>query len=162
MYMKRILFLFAVLALSAAVSAPLMAQDNAFAGTWKLNIAKSKSTGTPVPKDMTREVTAAGSGAKYTFTGTDASGGSISYSFTTNYGGEDDAISGSGAPGGIDAVSLKRVSAKKVEGSLKKGGQEIAKVTSVVSKDGKVTTVTTTGKSADGKTMSSVSVYDKQ
>jgi hypothetical protein len=162
MHMKRILFLLTIFVLSAAVSRPLMAQDNPFVGTWKLNLAKSKFTGTPTPKEMTREVTAAGSGAKYSFTGTDANGGAISYSFTTNYDGKDSAITGSGTPGGADTVALKRINAKKVEGTLKKGAAEVAKVTAVVSKDGKSSTVTSTGKSADGKSMSAVSVYDKQ
>jgi hypothetical protein len=162
MHMKRILFLFVIFVLSAAVSGPLMAQDNPFVGTWKLNAAKSKFTGVPAPKEMTREIVAADSGATYTFTGTDANGGAISYSFTTNYDGKDAAVSGSGMPGGADTIALKRISAKKVEGTLKKGGAEVAKVTAVVSKDGKTSTVTSTGKSADGKSMSSVSVYDKQ
>ena len=126
--MKRILFLLTIFVLSAAVSRPLMAQDNPFVGTWKLNVAKSKFTGTPAPKEMTREVTAAGSGAKYSFTGTDANGGAISYSFTTNYDGKDSAITGSGTPGGADTVALKRINAKKVEGTLKKGAAEVAKV----------------------------------
>ncbi|MGA7621949.1 MAG: hypothetical protein WB630_22705 [Candidatus Acidiferrales bacterium] len=160
--MKRILFLLAVFVLSAAVSGPMMAQDNPFVGTWKLNVAKSKFTGMPAPKEMTREIVAAGSGATYTFTGTDANGGAISYSFTSNYDGKDAAITGSGAPGGADAITIKRVSPSKAEGTLKKGGKEIAKVSAIVSKDGKTSTVTSTGKSADSKSMSSVSVYDKQ
>jgi hypothetical protein len=160
--MKRILFLLAVFVLSAAVSGPLMAQDNPFLGTWKLNTAKSKFTGVPAPKEMTREITADGSGAKYSFSGTAADGSAISYSFTTQYDGKDTAITGSGIPGGADTITLKRITPHKSEGALKKGGTEVAKVTAIVSKDGKTATVTSSGKSADGKSMSSVSVYDKQ
>jgi hypothetical protein len=45
---------------------------------------------------------------------------------------------------------------------LKKGGKEVAKAEATVSKDGKVTTVTTKGTVADGKPISATSVYEKQ
>jgi hypothetical protein len=80
----------------------------------------------------------------------------------TNYDGKDSTVTGTGMPGGADTVALKRVDAHKTEGVLKKGGTEIAKVTSELSKDGKVATVKTKGKSADGKEISTESVYDKQ
>ncbi len=62
--MKRALFVLSLLVLS---SVPLLAQDNPFVGTWKLNLAKSKFEPGPAPKSQTRTVVAQGDGAKYTF-----------------------------------------------------------------------------------------------
>ena len=160
--MKRILFLFAVLALSAVVSAPLMAQDNPFVGIWKLNVAKSKFTGMPAPKSSTREVVAQGAGATYTFTTVNADGASVGYSFTTNYDGKDAAITGTGMPGGADTIAIKRVDSHHATATLKKGGKEVGTAASEVSKDGKVSTVKTKGKDANGKEIDAISVYDKQ
>jgi hypothetical protein len=91
-----------------------------------------------------------------------ADGNSFAYSFVTTLDGTDAPVTGTGTPGGADAVALKRIDAHKTEGVLKKGGKEIAKVTTEMSKDGKVSTVKTKGKSSDGAESSSVSVYDKQ
>jgi hypothetical protein len=58
--MKRILALIPVLALS--LNALLLAQENPFVGTWKLNVAKSNFTGMQPPKSETRTVVAQGDG----------------------------------------------------------------------------------------------------
>jgi hypothetical protein len=146
----------------AVVATPALAQDNPFLGTWKLNTAKSKFNGAPAPKALTRTITAEGSGTKYSFAGTAADGSAFGYSFVSSYDGKDCAISGMGTPAGADAITLKHVAANKTEGTLKKGGSEVGKVTAEVSKDGKVATVKSKGKTADGKDWSSESVYDKQ
>lgn len=160
--MRRILFLLTILGLSAVTSGPLMAQANPFVGTWKLNVAKSKYEGVSAPKSQTREVVAAGAGAKYTFTGVGADGSAVEYGFTTNFDGKDAAVTGSGMPGGADTIAIKRISTHKTAGTLKKGGKEIGHAESEVSKDGKVTTVKSKVKGADGKEITAESVYDKQ
>ena len=158
--MKRSLVVLAFFV--CTLSGLLLAQDNPFVGTWKLNTAKSKFEPGPGPKSLTRTIVAQGSGAKYSFEGIGPDGSSYAYSFSTNYDGMDSAITGTGTPGGADTIALKRVNSRKTEGTLKKGGKEISKVTAEVSKDGKVATVKTKGKTADGKESSSESVYDKQ
>ena len=160
--MKRSLFLVCALVLSALAAGPLAAQDNPFVGTWKLNLAKSKYVGVPAPKDQTRTVTLNGKTATYSFTGTAADGSAVKYSFDTIYDGKDSAVTGAGLPGGADSIALTRVASHHVTAVLKKGGKEVSKVDSVVSKDGKVSTVTTKGTDADGKPLSVTSVYDKQ
>ena len=80
----------------------------------------------------------------------------------TNYDGKDCPIVGSGAPGGADAIAVKRIGSNKAEAILKKGGTEISKSSSDVSKDGKVSTVRGSGKGPDGKDFSTIAVYDKQ
>ena len=159
--MKRS-FVVLALVVCSAMSGPLWAQDNPFVGTWKLNTAKSKFEPGPGPKNLTRTIATQGRVASYSFTGVGADGASVAYSFSTNYDGKDSAITGAGAPGGADTILLKRVSSRKVEGALKKGGKEIAKVVAEVSSDGKISTVTSKGKTGDGKDFTTESVYDKQ
>jgi len=67
------------------VSVQVIAQANPLLGTWKLNTAKSKYTGTPMPKEMTRNVEADGDSVKYTYAGIAADGSSISDGFTVKY-----------------------------------------------------------------------------
>jgi hypothetical protein len=158
--MKRSLLFFAVITVLAA--GPLMAQTNPFIGTWKLNVAKAKFEPGPAPQSQTRTVVADGDEAKYSFGGVRADGRAISYGFTVKYDGKDYPITGSGAPGGADVITIKRVGPNKAEATLKKDGKEVGKSVAEVSKDGTVSTVKSKGKTPDGKDYSTDSVYDKQ
>ncbi len=157
--MKRVLFALSLLVLS---SVPLLAQDNPFVGTWKLNLAKSKFEPGPAPKSQTRTVVAQSDGAKYTFDGVAADGTPFSYSFTVKYDGKDYPVTGTGMPAGADTIAIKLVGTDKAEATQKKGGKEVAKAEAEVSKDGKVSTVKIKGKTVDGKDFHSETVYDKQ
>jgi len=159
--MRRVVLVLALLAFVAAAR-PLLAEDNPFLGTWKLDVAKSKFEAVPAPKSQTRTVVAQGNGVKYSFEGIAADGTPFAFSFVTYYDGTEAAITGTGTPAGADAITLKRVNAYKVEGTLHKGGKDVGKVVAEVSKDGKVATVRGKGKTADGKEYSTESVYDKQ
>lgn len=159
--MKRLFVLASLVVLFAASAVGVRAADNPAFGTWKLNVAKSKYTGVPAPKELTRKIEADGDGAKYTFTGTAADGSSLSYSFSTKFDGADSAVTGS-VPGGFDAVALKKVNDHTYTVAQKKGGKTLSTGKAVVSKDGKTTTVTIKGKTADGKATSTVQVYDKE
>jgi hypothetical protein len=157
--MKRVLFVLSLLVLSCGT---LLAQDNPFVGTWKLNLAKSKFEPGPAPKSQTRTVVAQGDGAKYSFEGVAADGTAFSYSFTVSYDGKDYPITGTGAPAGADTIAMKRSGTNKAEATEKKGGKEVAKAEAEVSKDGKVATVKIKGKTVDGKDFHSEAIYDKQ
>jgi hypothetical protein len=159
--MKRVTIVLAILVFGAVAARPLLAQDSSFIGTWKLNVAKSKSD-MPAPKSLTRTLTADGSGLKYIFEGVAADGSSISYSFSSSFDGKASAVTGSGMPGGADSITLKRINANKIMGTWTKGGKEIGNSEAEVSKDGRVATVTSKGKTLEGKMYSRVSVYDKQ
>jgi len=158
--MKRVLLSFLGLAFFAA--GPLLAQDNPFLGTWKLNLAKSKFEPGPAPKSQTRTVTAEGDSVKYSFEGIGSDGTPFSYGFTVKYDGKDYPITGNGAPAGADTISLKKVDSHKAEATLKKGAVEVGRASAEVSSDGKVSTVKGKGKTPDGKAYSSDTVYDKQ
>ena len=159
--MKRVLMLVAMTVLAVAVAATVRAQSSPIVGTWKLNVTKSKYDPGPTPKSLTRTVVADGDSFKYTFDGVSGDGKPISYGFTTQFDGKDNPITGS-LPSGADTINGKRISANRYEATLKKGGKAIGTSKVSVSKDGKVTTVETTGTTATGAKEHDVQVYDKQ
>jgi hypothetical protein len=160
--MKRASLILAVAVLCLGVPALMLGQANPNIGTWKLNLEKSKFTGVPAPKSLTRTVTADGDSAKYSFEGTGADGTALAYGFTAKYDGKDYAVSGNGAPSGADHISFKRVNSHSFVGTLKKDGKVVVTSQIVVSHDGKMTTVSSKGTGSDGKPMHTVQVYDKQ
>jgi hypothetical protein len=157
--MRRALGYVAIVVLVALASVQLFAQSNPLFGTWKLNLAKSKYTGMPAPKEMTRIVEADGDSVKYTNSGIAADGSPISFVFTVKFDGKDYPITGK-APFEADMIAIKRVTDSSYDATLKKGGTVVSITKVAVSKDGKVTTVT--GKGVVDPSKSSVAVYDKQ
>jgi hypothetical protein len=136
--MKRTLALIPAVVLSLLVS---VAEDSPFVRTWKLNVATSRFSGTQAPQGETRTVVAEGDGLKTTHDGTAADGSPISFSYTSSLDGKDSPISGK-TPYGADAIAIKRVDANTHTAILKKAGKTLYTTRSVVSKDGKTTTLT--------------------
>ena len=160
--MKRLLTFVTVVVLTVVASGLLLAQSNPDVGTWKLNTAKSKYVNTPAPKNTTATVTTQGEGVKVSVEGVAGNGSRVAYSYTNNYDGKDSAISGVGAPGGEDTIAFKRVNANTTTSTAKKAGKLIRTSKYVVSKDGKVRTITTKGTDDQGKPISATTVWDKQ
>jgi hypothetical protein len=75
--------------------------------------------------------------------------------------GKDAPISGAG-PFGADTVAVKRVDAYTMTGIVKKVGKEIRTTTTVVSKDGKITTQTVKGINEQGQPISYTMIWEKQ
>jgi|SRR5450432_389759 hypothetical protein len=159
--MKRLLVYVAFFVLAAVASAPAFGQNDAFIGTWKFNAAKSKYTNPPAPKELTRKLEADGDSVKYTYSGTAADGSAISYGFTVKYDGKDYPVTGS-MPGGADMIAIKKTGPSSLLATQKKGGKAIGTAKVQLSKDGKSATVTANGTDESGKTISYVSVYDKE
>jgi hypothetical protein len=157
--MKRTLGYFGIVVLAVLAAAQVYAAANPLFGTWKLNVAKSKYTGMPAPKEMTRVVEADGDSVKYSNTGIAADGSPISFSFTVKYDGKDYPTTGT-APFDADTIAIKRVNDYTYEAVLKKSGQAVGNTKVTVSKDGKITTLTGTG--VADPTKKSVAVYYKQ
>ncbi len=159
--MKSILRFVTLAVFAAVASTSLLAQDNPVVGTWKLNTAKSKFDPGPAPKNLTRTVEPTADGMKYTMKGENADGSPLSYGFTVKYDGKDYPATGS-VPSGADSIAITKINDHHYSAVLKKAGKEVGKSKVEISKDGKVATLTAEGKTADGKPMHSVSVYDKQ
>jgi hypothetical protein len=160
--LKRILAVLTIAALGMLASDLLRAQENPFVGTWKLNLAKSKFTDTPAPKSETRTVTAQGSGLKFSFDGVGADGSPISWSYTSELDGKAVPVTGSGIPSGADMLVTKRVDANTLTTTYLKAGKAVRTSRTMVSQDGKLTTVTGRSVGTSGKSTTVVSVWDKQ
>ncbi len=148
---------FAVLAMAAIA----FGADNTL-GTWKRDAAKSKpAPGTSPITNLTVMREAADGGVKITANGERADGSKIDTVTIAKYDGKEVAVTGTGLT--WDTVAIKQVNANTLtEERSKKGGKYHATVRTVVSKDGKMMTVTAKGTGADGKAFTTVNVFDKQ
>lgn len=145
--------------LAVAGSEVASAQGDPHVGTWVVNVAKSKYTPGPPPKEQTSVWTVAGDGFKVATKGISAAGQPTMAEFSAIFDGKDHPAKGSPD---WDAILSKRVDSHTIEFTRKKGGKVVQTATSAVSKDGKTRTVTTTGVNAQGQKISSVAVYEKK
>jgi hypothetical protein len=149
---------YAKLAFALLGFAAVLIAAEPFAGTWKLNLEKSKyKTGTP-PKEQTLTIVEAGSDLDVTLSGTAADGSAISSHY---------AVPAQGGEGKIiesryEAVSGKRMGPNERAITYSKGGKAVLTAHSRVSADGKTITVNVKGTDAQGKPEDAVVVYDKQ
>jgi hypothetical protein len=127
-------------------------------GTWKLNEAKSKITPGGA-KNHTVVYEAAGDMIKITVDGTNSDGSAAHNEWTGKFDGKDYPVTGDPTS---DARSYRLRGKSTVLFTIKKEGKVTVNGTVVVSANGKMRTVTTTGTDATGKKFKSVAVYDKQ
>jgi hypothetical protein len=133
--------------------------SNPTIGTWKLNVEKSKYSPGPAPQNQTMKIEAAGDGEKATTEGVNAAGTATMTQYTAQYDGKDYPITGSQ---NVDTVALKRIDARTLERTDKKGDKVVGTLTRVVSEDGKTMTVTLKGTNAQGQAVNNVTVWEKQ
>lgn len=138
----------------------LLAAD-AFTGTWKLNVAKSKfAPGTEV-KELTAVVAEEGENLMVTVKGTSGDGTPVSIKYSLPMKGG--AVSYSeGAPTTGATASAKRVNATTIDGTNSLNGKQVGSTHSVVSADGKTLTRVVKGMDAQGKPFQNTEVYEKQ
>ena len=129
------------------------------AGTWELNLAKSKFIPGPAPKSETRIYEVNGDKIKLTIKGIDAAGKPTAVQSSYVYDGKDYPITGSPD---ADMLALRRVDTDTVTGEVKRAGKVAQTVRRVVSKDGKVLTITFKGTNAKGQAVDDFTVYDRR
>jgi hypothetical protein len=133
--------------------------SNPSIGTWKLNVEQSKYSPGPAPQSQTMTIEAAGDGEKATTEGVNAAGTATMTQYTAQYDGKDYPMTGSQ---NVDTVALKRIEARTLERTDKKGDKVVGTLTRVVSEDGKTMTVTLKGTNAQGQAVNNVIVWEKQ
>jgi hypothetical protein len=127
-------------------------------GSWKLNEAKSKL----IPGMMKNSLvtyTATGDMVKVTTDGVDGAGKPLHTEWTGKMDGKDYPLKGDP---NADTRSYTKVDDRTLTLENKKAGKVTTSGKIVLSADGKSRTLTASGKTADGKMMTSVQVYDKQ
>jgi hypothetical protein len=127
-------------------------------GTWKLNEAKSKiSHG--APKNTMVVYEAAGENVRIVIDGIGSDGKPMHSEWTGKFDSKDYPVIGDP---NSDARSLTKIDERTLGFNAKKNGKTILCGRIVVSTDGKSRTVTSSGADSNGKTISSLAVYDKQ
>jgi hypothetical protein len=129
-------------------------------GTWKLNVAKSKFSPGPAPKEMTATIEAAGPGRHVEVNGVAGDGTATKWGYSGNYDGKDIRMTGSNPD--ADVVMLKRLSPTTVRSTYKKDGKKTLVNGVSVSADGKTLTVAQSGVNAKGQTVKNTLVFDRQ
>jgi hypothetical protein len=152
-----------VMAATLAIALPAMAQaQDPWVGTWKLNLAKSKYEPANLAPRSTTITQAAmpGGGSKITTDGVDSQGRATHTDTTTMFDGKPSVVTG--APDANTTRVYRRVDGRTYEYVQSVAGKVTTTARTVVAADGKVRTITTTGKDAQGRTINNVAVYDRQ
>jgi hypothetical protein len=158
--LRNVLLTAAAIVVATAFAFPISAQDtDPFAGTWTLNVAKSKYDPGPAPKSGAVTFSSKGASITAVITGVSATGENLKWSYTGMIDGKDHAMTGT--PDG-DTITLRRISATSIETTYKlKGKVTVVNVRSV-SADGKTMTVTTKGTTAAGEKVNNVQIFEKK
>ena len=152
--------LLAVVCVVGAGSIALAQDKDPANGTWKLNVAKSKFSPGPAPKDMTLTIEPAGPGRKVEVNGTGGDGTPVKWGYTGNFDRKDIRVTGNNPD--ADVVTLRRLSSTTTRTTWKKDGKQTVVNGISVSADGKTLTVAASGVNAAGKPVKNTLVFDRQ
>ena len=136
-----------------------MALSADFGGTWKLNTAKSKYDGIPMPKELTVTYASQGSGWRYAAKGIGQPGKPSTGRSPMRKIGEDIKTTGFAE---FDAIVIQNGNAEKSIATYKRQGKPVGTATRTASADRKTMTISGKVTLPDGKKTTMVSVYDKQ
>ena len=141
-------------------TATLLAAD-AFTGTWKLNVAKSKLTPGTEVKEITVVVAEEGADLAVAVKGTAGDGTPISVKYTLPAKGGPVSYTEGAPPSGATATT-KRVNATTIDSTSSLNGKEVGSTHTVVSADGKTLTRVVKGMDPQGKPYQNTEVYERQ
>jgi hypothetical protein len=147
-----------VVALTGSIRMPAQATDP-LAGTWKLNVEKSKFGAAPAPKSSILKYEIHGDEVKNTSDTVEADGTKVHGSYTAKFDGKEYPVTGDPDR---DTTTMKRINAYATEVIGKKAGKPTITFRRVVSLDGKSLTLRETGVDGKGQKVSIVEVFDKQ
>jgi len=133
--------------------------DNPMIGTWKVNLAKSTYVPGPAPRSATTKFDPWEDGVRVTGNQVDAQGNNIHFEVAAKFDGKEYPIKGSPI---ADAISLRRIDERQTDVIWKKEGKVTMTGKSVISADGRTTTLTQTGKDPQGRTVNNVIISEKQ
>jgi len=135
--MRKVILLLALFGLAGA----LWAADP-FVGTWKVDLAKSKTSyplEVPLQGSFTTKVEGQDNGITVVEDLAWANGNAVQRRWTAQYDGKDYTVEGDPR---MDAISLKKANPNTIDYVVKKSGKQFASGKWVVSKDGKTSTNT--------------------
>jgi hypothetical protein len=138
----------------------LLAAGNPFLGTWKLNPGKSKSSPTPVAKEMTVTFEQDGEKIKRTANGTDGEGNLVKQTGSIPWDGKEHQVEM--GEGSVINVAVKFVNDRTRDVTVKRNGEIVSKMRIVISEDGSTMTSTADGVTDKGEKFRALTVYEKQ
>jgi hypothetical protein len=158
---KRLMSLGLSVFIVLVLSVPVAAQNqDAWLGTWKLNLAKSKyEPANLAPQSSTVKIeSVTGGGIKTTTDQVDARGEPVHLVTVAMFDGKPVEVKGAVVP---TTRVYKRIDSRSYEQVNVVNGTLTTVQRIVTSKDGKTQTVMTTGKNAQGDSINNVSVYER-
>lgn len=137
----------------AAILVAQMDHTNAFTGTWKLNVAKSKFSPGPAPQSSM--VTMAPDGT-FTMEGVDSQGKpfKLSHPWSVNKEVPVDGIE--------NATIITKLQGRTMDDTMKSGGKTVQTVHAVLSPDRRTSTATIDATDEQGRHIHNVVIYEKQ
>ena len=142
----------AIASLSAHASDPV-------AGTWELNLEKSKYSPGPPPKSQTRTFVVTDQQVKMISKSIDAKGNEIVHQYSAMRDGKDYPFEGWAI---ADTISITPVDTFTETFRQKKAGEVVVTGTRVISKDGKTMTISLKFTTPTGQQVDNVMVFDKR
>jgi hypothetical protein len=145
----------------------LFAADPA-AGTWNLNVAKSKFTNTTAPKNATMILEPSGNSLKVTYEEVAPDGTKATCEYAASFDDKDYPICGSGTNwrtslvDDAENIAVRRAGTNSYSGLFKNAKRVVMTTRMVVGKNGKEMTATTSGADASGAVKGSATVWEKQ
>lgn len=140
------------------MAAPAYAADN-LAGTWRLNVSKSKYSAGAPPKSQVTKIEAVDGGIREIVDRVNADGKKVHWEWTVKYDGKDYPVNGDPDR---DAASIRRIDDYTVEVVNKKNGKVTTTMRIVVARDGKTRTNAVTGVNAAGQKVDNVLFFEKE
>jgi hypothetical protein len=131
----------------------------AWAGTWKLNLAKSKYSPGPGPKSSTTKVEPWENGLMTTTDTVTAQGEARHVEVKGKFNASDNPVTGNP---NVDTQSFRRAGSRSYVVVSKKGGKVTTTTRVSISVDGKTRTSLVSGKNAQGQAIDETIVYDRQ
>ena len=145
-----------VFLLACALALPTFGANDPFAGTWKLNAAKSKLQ-PPVPQSDTVRIEVDGKDLKIEQEGIDDKGAPFKL---TVLGGFDDSVYGIAGSAHVDSVTFRRPSSRHISAEVRKSGAAIAWLDAEVS--GNSLRVNLSVVDAEGKEIKSLAILQRE
>ncbi|MEP6962799.1 MAG: hypothetical protein ABI995_12025 [Acidobacteriota bacterium] len=148
------------LAAMLLLAAALIAQSpEPIFGTWKANVAKSKYSPGPAPKNSSKKYEPYKGGLKATQDTVTAKGDMQHIEIVAAFDGKDYPATGNPE---ADTYSFKHAGDRSYEIVQKKAGKVTITATTVIAPDGKSRTVVQSGKNGKGETVNNSVLWEKQ
>ncbi len=148
---------FRLLTAVCAVSMSLIAANNPFIGTWKLDASKSQFAPGTETKDLTMTFEAVGDQVKRVATGTDPDGKPINENSTIRWDGKDHSIDQPGM-----TVAVSSVNDRTIRFTVKQQGNVVLSGRAAVSENGNTMTASEKGEDPKGRAVDNRYVFEKQ